>query len=545
MPAAIPGCLLHYSIFALLDASVGGELSTLGHEQWPAVAMTPEVELPLGCFLCSGNDLLQTCCSEQGMVLAQPQKSLLQKVSFVGELQADSLLVEEAIPVAPSLDAAKNRAGMGSSAGTMEGELPAVLLRAAAEKPKQAGMAAFAMTTPPVTPATTYAAKPEAALARVATPPMMPRITSAAERPNELSLLGTVAEVSAASAQRLRQLLIVGVSSAARVNSTADVLLMMMLGGMVVLALAIVGFAGNQAPRSPCWRRMVGPRHEGEGPPASQDGSHSRSEEQQHKSKATRQQASSNCLYRDLAAPAQSEAAVGGRASMAPYGALPSVRVAPSVQASVAGTRAALQPRTAVGEAPGPQGTVVIHLCPTLVVPDQSECTLLVPRLQPTGRCSGELPVKDLQGGSVFCAKYREEGSRGKTIVLQSTSKEFIFASCTSATACRPSDALALSVLYSNERQFGVLSLEHTEAGNGYTLNAQHCGVWIQFRGDALFRSLCAIDEESRVLAIAEPEQQNRRRVRIGPHVDAGLISLALMGIDLLEHQASEGRLRG
>lgn len=178
------------------------------------------------------------------------------------------------------------------------------------------------------------------------------------------------------------------------------------------------------------------------------------------------------------------------------------------------------------------------HLCPDLVVPEKQECTLLIPRILTAGRRMGEVSVADIRGSSVFRAKW-EEGDAGKKISLISASQEtFVFGCCgQTASSSRPGVPPTMIIQYADGRQFGSLGADATEAGSSYVVSTPRGRLW-KFKGDAHLGNLNAMDGQSRLLAIAEPDFRGERCVRIGPQVDVGLMILSMMAIDLLESKA-------
>jgi len=158
-------------------------------------------------------------------------------------------------------------------------------------------------------------------------------------------------------------------------------------------------------------------------------------------------------------------------------------------------------------------------------VPEEQECTLLVPRLPEDGS-SGQVTVDDLRGVAVFRAYY----GQGKRLILCSAAGDSVFA------FCRDGESGTLTIHHHSEAQFCSLRAD----GGGYTV-ATRRGVCMHLRGDVRLGNLNATDEQGQLLAIAEPVAKSnaRRSVRIGPQVDAGLVALVLLGIDVLEQQAA------
>lgn len=187
------------------------------------------------------------------------------------------------------------------------------------------------------------------------------------------------------------------------------------------------------------------------------------------------------------------------------------------------------------------------HLCPELVVPEGSECTLLVPRLPPRSSSeNGQVSVDDARGVPVFRASFvlgDQQRRDNKRLILSSAAGDAVFAFCrdSEADAAGSSTRKGLTLHHHFETPFGVLRPEGRNACGGYVVVTRR-GFTVQFRGDMKAGNLNATDEHGRLLGISEqfgPAGSGRRSIRIGPLVDAGLIALALLGIDLLEYEAA------
>lgn len=327
-----------------------------------------------------------------------------------------------------------------------------------------------------------------------------------------------------ASLHRIKGLSLIWRASRAS-SSTANVMLILLLLGVVVLVFLLIstGSPRRNALGAHPWRR--------DAVPGSASGTRQQALLQRQQQPQGTPPATQNSLWKDLtaAAPGASEATVPGRPSVMPQAQTADAAGRVSVSAT---------PRPSIEDAP------LMHLCRELVVPHGQECTLIVPRLPATGRRIGEVAVSDLRGSPVFNAKYGEGDHRALTL-FSASQEEFVFGFCRRAAGRTLGEPPALTIYYQDGRQFGVLSSDTNEAGSSFTISTQR-GCWLKFKGDLHLGNLNAMDEQSRLLAIAEPEYQNsyQRRVRIGPHVDAGLIALCMMSIDLLEHQALEVRRR-
>jgi len=182
-------------------------------------------------------------------------------------------------------------------------------------------------------------------------------------------------------------------------------------------------------------------------------------------------------------------------------------------------------------------------LCAELVVPEESECTLLVPLLNMSGTGTPpEVTVDDTRGIAVFRATMSGgdvNGSRvtrsqeGMRLVLSSVQGDAILAYSRVVKCGRGQPETLVAIHHHSNALFGEL---RQDAGG---FNFMMATTWgpkqVKFRREA--QSITAIDETQRMMAIAEtlPENLNTRSVRIGPLVDAGFIVLALFGIDMLE----------
>lgn len=194
-----------------------------------------------------------------------------------------------------------------------------------------------------------------------------------------------------------------------------------------------------------------------------------------------------------------------------------------------------------------PQDNSNPSICPELVVPEGCECSLLVPRLPPKGAGNeGKISVADAMGVSIFQAEFRPSligQADGKRMILTSSATENIFATCRDAKpVAPPADREGYGLMIHNhlEQPIGVLRSE-TPARSSYTLLTRQ-GVRIQVQGDIKAGAVTITDQQGRLLATAETKGTTNgglRSVRVGPLVDAGLMVLSILGIDLLEHDAA------
>lgn len=186
------------------------------------------------------------------------------------------------------------------------------------------------------------------------------------------------------------------------------------------------------------------------------------------------------------------------------------------------------------------------HLCAELVVPEETECNLLVPELPVTSAFSGgsRVSIDDNAGVAVFHAalgfpssQHSKSGlgSDVRRLTLWSAIDGLAFASCCDAepVAGQPP---ALAIFHHSEVPFGELRPASGMGGRGTYSIVTHTGREIFLYTAAEGSCVRAEDESGRLLAMVIGVAP--RSIRIGPQVDAGLMTLALLGIDLLEHDA-------
>jgi len=217
----------------------------------------------------------------------------------------------------------------------------------------------------------------------------------------------------------------------------------------------------------------------------------------------------------------------------------------PSAPASAGrATRCAAAPTSGAGTQ-GPSLDEGPYLCSELIVPEGKECTLVVPRLPRggPGASGGHVVISDASGMPVLRASYnlsiavptRAPRPRDlKRLVLSSASGETAFAFCRDGEAQLGGTSAGLAIHHSSETAFGVLCADGCQAGDGCSVITQR-GSRIYFRRGLQVGSLNVTDDSGQLLAVAEPAG-TAHSVRVGQLVDAGLITLGLLGIDLLEH---------
>jgi len=197
----------------------------------------------------------------------------------------------------------------------------------------------------------------------------------------------------------------------------------------------------------------------------------------------------------------------------------------------------------------------VPHLCPGLLVPEECECTLLVPRLDP-GLLKCQVTVDDARSVPVFRVTYRlpsrsEALSRGQASSRR-TSEERDGNRCLVLSGyaddqcifgfCRVGLDGAFTILDENEKPFGLIRARVDRSGFEV---ATRVGSLIQLNCTRE-NDIVATDRAGLTLALTEPLPGTslRRMVRIGPLVDAGLVTLCILAIDVLEGM-QKAELRG
>jgi len=184
----------------------------------------------------------------------------------------------------------------------------------------------------------------------------------------------------------------------------------------------------------------------------------------------------------------------------------------------------------------------VMHLCAELVVPEDTECNLVVPDLNLNAQgTTDRITIHDSSGLPVFHASYNlssrhsNQSSRDtKRLILWSAIDGLIFAFCRDVEAAH-GHASGLAIFHHYEVPFGVLRQNSLGDRSAYSV-LMHTGREIFFYQTSEDVGFRAEDENGRLLAMVMGLAP--RCVRIGPQVDAGLVTLAMLGIDLLELDA-------
>mmetsp|Transcript_82408 Transcript_82408/g.228641 ORF Transcript_82408/g.228641 Transcript_82408/m.228641 type:complete len:466 (+) Transcript_82408:100-1497(+) len=182
------------------------------------------------------------------------------------------------------------------------------------------------------------------------------------------------------------------------------------------------------------------------------------------------------------------------------------------------------------------------YLCPELVVPAGSVCHVSVPLALPSSDDGSTLIIEDVVGVPLFKVAF-SLGSDSATgdqspnpcvnrISLLSFAHEHIFAFCCPAEGggrpgfgvCRHAGAL-----------FADIREDARGPSAGYSISTIG-SLRVHFQSESAGRDWRATDKHGRVLVITETSAA-RRSVRIGSLVDAGLLLLSLIAVEVLERR--------
>jgi len=186
------------------------------------------------------------------------------------------------------------------------------------------------------------------------------------------------------------------------------------------------------------------------------------------------------------------------------------------------------------------------QLCVELVVPPGKECCLQLPA-HPVGFLGdgGHIAVNDVQGRPVFdvgfipifgAARSRwggfareDQKDLDKRLVLRSAVDSYVFGSCkTNARLDAKGSRIGLTLCNSTDSPFGVLQ---QDTSGDFMMKAHDC--WFVKVADCGQTYQRLEDSDGWLLASVEGSD-NIKIARIAPQVDAGLIVLVLLGIDLI-----------
>lgn len=195
------------------------------------------------------------------------------------------------------------------------------------------------------------------------------------------------------------------------------------------------------------------------------------------------------------------------------------------------------------------------YLSPELVVPEGNECSLLLPRITETRfSTSGVVSITDENDVPVLYAAYTlagqaplspdERPGNGKRIVLRSAIEDGILASCKDAepeTAGGPPQLLILNVA---EMPFGMLRALGQGPKCSYQVSL-NVGKKLFIQRNMPNWSMCITDEDGRLMACCEEAGERGRPVYVSTQVDAGLMTLTMVGIEILDIITAAGGSAG
>lgn len=187
-------------------------------------------------------------------------------------------------------------------------------------------------------------------------------------------------------------------------------------------------------------------------------------------------------------------------------------------------------------------------LCPQLVVPEDSECTLIMPRMP---RSEGDMMIFDSRGGPVFQVII-EGGSHKQSqrgLILSSPNREAEFARAleySDKVGAGPATKSRLAMLDADGRLHGFLEGESPGANGCLFQYIPNAGHRTRFQRNASGERFEVKYEDGKLLAMVEPTSggildpsNENLSVIIGPSVDAGLMVLCLMGSCWLRRENS------
>jgi len=189
------------------------------------------------------------------------------------------------------------------------------------------------------------------------------------------------------------------------------------------------------------------------------------------------------------------------------------------------------------------------HLCMELVVPPGTECCLHLP-VQTFGSRhiigdGGHVSVNDAQGQVVFdvalvprfvgarsswgSLAHEHQNDLDKRLVLRSAVDSYVFGSCKTHASLEPRcGRVALALCNSKDAPFGVLQQDSSggfmmKALDNWTVKVRDCG-----------QAYKRFEDGDGWLLASVMGSNHSRMARISPQVDAGLIVLMTLGIELI-----------
>jgi len=174
-------------------------------------------------------------------------------------------------------------------------------------------------------------------------------------------------------------------------------------------------------------------------------------------------------------------------------------------------------------------------LCVGLIVPEECECTLLVPHLAPRP-ISTQVTIEDVEHTPALKAVFHLPTQEGQCLILSDVDETSnIFAYCV-----RDFSNLALAIYGAEGRQFGLIRMRGSRLSAGFEVITQK-QAQLHIRCATGGEPRTFTDGHGRLLAVAEPvpDEHALRVVRIGPSVDAGLVVISTLASDLLKAMMS------
>jgi len=207
------------------------------------------------------------------------------------------------------------------------------------------------------------------------------------------------------------------------------------------------------------------------------------------------------------------------------------------------------------GRADSPKLALDRHLCSELVVPENSECLLLLPEImQSRFNAGGVLSIDDVNGMAVLYAVYslaerlpvgpHDLPSNGKRLILRSALEHLILASCRDAESETAGGPPELTIFNNSEEPFGILRATSPGPRSSYLLSLS-TGKKMSIRRDNQALSSFVTNEDGWLLACSEDAGERGRKISISPQVDVGLMTLTMLGIDILDITMAARRSSG
>jgi len=184
----------------------------------------------------------------------------------------------------------------------------------------------------------------------------------------------------------------------------------------------------------------------------------------------------------------------------------------------------------------------VPHLCAELVVPEETECNLQVPDLVArVAETRGRISISDTSGVPVFHCTFNtlrglppQKDQDHVRLRLWSAIDGLVFGCCRDARDT-PTGQPAYNIFNHADMPFGVLRPTTPDKLGAYSI-VTCSGREIIFYKTNEVGIQRAEDETGQLLAMVITSSP--RCIRIGPEVDAGLVTLGMLGTDLLESDA-------